>query len=691
MIKRYRYPFRFYFLSAVLAWLFWLAAAWFSHHPEISYSRLLVSTAGLVGLSMPLLVAYYYIAKDRSVRADVTRRFFNFSPTINRYVVIAVVLMPASILLAMAISLLLGYDVRQFVITGHATFTSGVFPVWFMLISAPILEELAWHTYGTDCLRQKYSLFTTSCIFAIYWALWHVPLALIQGYYHSNLVNQGMVHSINFLVSIFPFALLMNWLYYKTDRNVLVAVVFHLNANVFNEIFATHPDSKVIQTALLTALVIYLLYKDRKYFFDSVAPAGGKGWLLLSGILLLTLSSTSNADSLLPERRKNQFPTDSGHLLAPLPYSIPAIGEGLFLLANFSNAFATTADPSIIEITGDARGRAVLVEELPLLPQHLFLRAKKMNISTVAVNNYDNRGMRTRKNDYSLLEFAKYGSDTLGLDLTFWQRQLNFSLDQSREKGSLNTIRDAKGVVINDFSKDPFVYKNQFTRWGLQLDMTDDYLDARKGLRVDFRYQDVPPSATNDPDYFVTEINASLFLPALRNNTLVINYYQSDANIRKRGNTDPAAISSELGFHCPPADSQCQDTEAKLVDKFVAQRRYGTASSLGGDNRFRAYPQGRFDGAHVQFLGAEYRWNFVHDATPFDYFIWKDTHSGVQLAFFGEYATVAETRNDLWDDARLVLGSGLRLVTTSGSIYRADLAVGDEGPALNLFFFYPWK
>jgi uncharacterized protein len=58
--------------------------------------------------------------------------------------------MPVSILLAMAISLIFGYSPPQFVITGHFTFSSGVFPVRLLLILAPVIEELAWHSYGTD-------------------------------------------------------------------------------------------------------------------------------------------------------------------------------------------------------------------------------------------------------------------------------------------------------------------------------------------------------------------------------------------------------------------------------------------------------------------------------------------------------------------------------------------------------------
>jgi len=268
VINRYRYPFRFYFLSALIPWPLWLMAAYLSHQPGAEQYSIYISSLGLAGLCGPLFVAAYYIRKDKVLLADVAGRFFNFRSGGKRYFLASLLLMPASILLAMAISLLFGYGIEQFTITGHATFSSALFPVWFLLVIAPVLEEVAWHSYGTDCLRQKFTLFTTSMIFAVYWGIWHVPLAFIQGYYHSNLVVAGALHSINFLVSIFPFVLLMNWLYYKTGRNILVAVALHLSANVFNEIFATHPDSKVIQTGLLLVLSVYLLVTQRELFFS---------------------------------------------------------------------------------------------------------------------------------------------------------------------------------------------------------------------------------------------------------------------------------------------------------------------------------------------------------------------------------------------------------------------------------------
>ncbi|MBF0290082.1 MAG: CPBP family intramembrane metalloprotease [SAR324 cluster bacterium] len=272
MINNYRHTFRFYFLSAFIPWSLWLMAAYLSYQTDAVQNSFYISSLGLAGLCGPIFVAAYYISKDKVLLDDVAGRFINFRSDRKYYLLASLLLMPTSILLAMSISLMLGYDIGQFVITGQTTFSSSLFPVWLLLTIAPVLEELAWHSYGTDCLRQKFSLFTTSVIFAVYWALWHIPLAFIQGYYHNNLVEDGMLYSVNFLISIFPFVLLMNWLYYKTDRNILVAVVLHLTANVFNEIFATHPDSKVIQTGLLLLLSAYLLLTQRKLFFNKDFP-----------------------------------------------------------------------------------------------------------------------------------------------------------------------------------------------------------------------------------------------------------------------------------------------------------------------------------------------------------------------------------------------------------------------------------
>ena len=51
------------------------------------------------------------------------------------------------------------------------------------------------------------------------------------------------------------------------ERSPAVAALFHLSANLGNEIFATHPDSKVIQTGILLLVSAVVLYKEKELFF----------------------------------------------------------------------------------------------------------------------------------------------------------------------------------------------------------------------------------------------------------------------------------------------------------------------------------------------------------------------------------------------------------------------------------------
>lgn len=268
IVEKYRRPVLFYGLSTAISWMFWFVAAYVSHiTPVKSLYISIASVLGFIGLLSPMIVAFIIIFSDIDLRNDLLKRFFNFKTVKPVYLLLTCFLMLTSILLAQAISLLFGYSVSQFTLSGHFSFSSGIFPVWFILLIAPLIEELAWHSYGTDSLRSRFNLFNTSLIFAVFWALWHLPLSFIKDYYQSNLIETGWIHALNFPVSLIPFVLLMNWLYYKTGRNVLVTIVFHTTAVYFNEIFSTHPDTKVIQTLLLIVLVVFVVLREREFFF----------------------------------------------------------------------------------------------------------------------------------------------------------------------------------------------------------------------------------------------------------------------------------------------------------------------------------------------------------------------------------------------------------------------------------------
>ena len=268
-LNKYNRPFLFYGIAIFVPWSCWFIAAWLSHSQwwENSTVVFLGSILGVIGLCGPFGIAMILILPDKEMRQELFSAIFSFKGISPFFWILTISLFPISIITAQAISLLFGHSVSQFKFVEHMSFSAGIFPAWFLLVLAPILEEFGWHTYGIHCLRNRFNLLLTSLIFGIVWGIWHMPLSFIKGYYQNVLVETGIIYSINFLVSLIPYLIIGNWIYYKTKRNMFLVVVFHLLAGFSNEIFQTHPDSKVIQTVLLLILSIIIICKEKEFFF----------------------------------------------------------------------------------------------------------------------------------------------------------------------------------------------------------------------------------------------------------------------------------------------------------------------------------------------------------------------------------------------------------------------------------------
>lgn len=273
---QYDRPVLFYFLATALPWALWFAAAYLSHLDE---QTTLVLTATLVlsvaGLLAPVAVVIGLVRNKPALRADIRRRLAWPARGPWWLVACAFLLLPASLLAAQAISLLFGYDATQFQFRGGFTFSAGLMPVWVTLLGAAIVEELAWHSYGTDTLIRRMRVFTASMLFTVIWVIWHVPLAFIEGYYHSEVVESGWLYTVNFPASMIAFVILMNWLYFRCGRSILIPIIFHTTANFSAEIFLTHPDSKLIQTVILLVVAAVVVVRERTLFFSR--PGGVQG------------------------------------------------------------------------------------------------------------------------------------------------------------------------------------------------------------------------------------------------------------------------------------------------------------------------------------------------------------------------------------------------------------------------------
>lgn len=389
------------------------------------------------------------------------------------------------------------------------------------------------------------------------------------------------------------------------------------------------------------------------------------------------------------DRRKDQFPTDPSYLILPLPYSIPGIGSGLMLTGLAGKIMYTNMDFYAIQAFGDAEGTALGLKNIHLLNHLLILDLESEAFSKAAIQQYSERGMKTEKTDYRLVELNQIREYRAKLTLSLWERRLE--IDGGAELFSMNIprVRSSDGTVIAEL--DPMQKSiDRQTFAGVTLDLTDDHADPRRGFRIEGEASHSQRSSTADPDTFVTDITANAYVPLGRSSTWAFTAFKSDAHVTDSGQTEEGAIKEALGYACTDGDDECRKAEADAVSMQIAANRNGTASSIGGRSRLRSYPDNRFFSAHSAMLGTELRWNFIEGVTPFDFGIWNDIAAALQIVVFSEMGSVAEKDSEFGRERRVSSGTGFRMVSSSGMVYRADFAVGDEGSSFIIFFGYPW-
>lgn len=414
--------------------------------------------------------------------------------------------------------------------------------------------------------------------------------------------------------------------------------------------------------------------------------------LLILCLASICLFSSAASASYLPDRRKPQFQKELGYYVFPSPYSIPGVGEGAVLIGVAMNVADSHTDLFGFALAGDLTGGGLGVIDIHLIPKTLILDVNAESLNNLSITSFSQRGMNTKKHDYSLLKFDNYTFTGGRLTSTFFDRRFEVYGGSYYINSKLDAVLDNEGKSIIDI-QNPAPWRSQVSALGIRLDLTDDYSDPRRGLRMDVSRWWSPPKEQSDPDFYTMEYNATLYIPFGSRNTWAFNYFRADAHVVRRGETDRTSIAQEQDLNCsdptltPKEQQDCQD----VIDNIIAANTYGTVSSLGGTSRLRSYPHDRFKGAHAVFYGTEFRLNLTEKAQPFNIFIAKDIRTVLQVAFFYELGSVEDERDKLGDILRSTYGMGFRMVTASGLVFRADVAAGSEGIEATIIFGYPWE
>lgn len=265
-MEQYKYrPVRFYITAFAVTWAFWLEA--------ILFNEGLSCTLGMLfGLLSPAAIAVItvFTSKSQKLKDDFKRKILAFYKLKPLNLLIAVMVHMAIVVVSILASVIWGQSLSQFAFTDDFSFTgAGISSAMLTILLASVIEEIGWRGYGEDSVAQYMSWFKESIIFGCVWALWHLPLFWIPGTYHYGLRMLGIGYMLNFFISVVPFGFLTTWVYVKNGRSMLASIIFHLLVNFMQERIAMTPQTKCVETFVVTIAAVVIVLTNKDMFFET--------------------------------------------------------------------------------------------------------------------------------------------------------------------------------------------------------------------------------------------------------------------------------------------------------------------------------------------------------------------------------------------------------------------------------------
>lgn len=106
--------------------------------------------------------------------------------------------------------------------------------MWFVIlvIGGPLTEELGWRSFALPLMQQRFNPVLATLLLGSLWALWHMPLSLIEGYNHSQPSVRGvLVPFLIFFLFTVAISFLFTWVFNNTHGSGWVAVLLHTPMN----------------------------------------------------------------------------------------------------------------------------------------------------------------------------------------------------------------------------------------------------------------------------------------------------------------------------------------------------------------------------------------------------------------------------------------------------------------------------
>ena len=246
----YQYkPVLFFALAYLFTWIFWI--------PAIFVSEDVGAGLMVIGLIAPAVESTLFVLFSGSdvLKRDLINKIIGFYKVKWLNVLLAIIVFATVVVCSILLSLVFGQSLDQFSFTEDFSFTGvGVGSALITITLASIGNYMNW--------------FWESMIFGALWSLWHLPLIFIRGTYQAGLMVNPL-YVVNFFVSGIPLGFIITWVYLVSDRSILACMVFHLFVNFMQEKIAMTPETKCVETVVVTLAAGLIVLANKDMFFET--------------------------------------------------------------------------------------------------------------------------------------------------------------------------------------------------------------------------------------------------------------------------------------------------------------------------------------------------------------------------------------------------------------------------------------
>ena len=262
--EKYKYrPVLFFLMAYLFTWIFWV--------PAIFVNENLGSVLMVLGLFAPPVVSTVFVLVSGSdvLKRDLRNKLIGFYRVKWGNVAISIVVFAVIIVCSILLSLAFGQSLDQFSFTDDFSFTGvGIGSALVTITLASIIEEVGWKGYCEDSIGEYMNWFWESMVFGALWSFWHFPLIFIKGTYQAGLMVNPL-YVINFFVSGIPLGFIITWVYLASDRSILACMIFHLFVNFMQEKIAMTPETKCVETIVVTVAAAIIVIREKDMFFET--------------------------------------------------------------------------------------------------------------------------------------------------------------------------------------------------------------------------------------------------------------------------------------------------------------------------------------------------------------------------------------------------------------------------------------